>query len=106
MELDLYKNDGSILLSDLSKLRTTDGQTTSTLDHLFKVTGFKQINRTHVAIVRHFEHCIQVFNQIDNSIQTLAGTCGVRGFADGEVGIGNFITPTLWKKMSETQTSC
>jgi len=92
MELDKYKNDGSLLLSTNSGLLTTDGQTTSTLVS-FSVAGFTQLNTTHVVLVDVVGHCIKLLTREDNNISVMAGSCGTRGFKDGGVGVGQLFNP-------------
>ena len=84
MELDLHRNDGSILFSDLTELKTTNGMQTSVISSGYgEISGFKQLNSTHVVIVAYSYHCIKMINQEDRSNVTLAGTCGASGFEDG-----------------------
>jgi len=92
MELDKYKNDGSLLLSTSSGLKTTDGQTTSTLVS-FLATGFIQLNTTHVVLVDHISHCIKLLNREDNNIRVMAGSCGTSGNKEGGVGVGQLFNP-------------
>jgi len=92
MELDKYKNDGSLLLGTTSGLLTTDGQTTSTLV-TFLVTGFTQLNTTHVVLVGYNSHCIKLLTRGDNNIKVMAGSCGTRGYKEGGVGVGQLHSP-------------
>jgi len=92
MELDKYRNDGSLLLSTDSGLLTTDGQTTSTLVS-FTVTGFTQLNTTHVVLVDRGSHCIKLLIRENNNIKVMAGSCGTRGYREGGVGVGQLYNP-------------
>jgi len=92
MELDKYKNDGSLLLGTSKGLLTTDGQTTSTLVS-FTVTGFTQLNTTHVVLVDRTSHCIKLLNREDNNIKVMAGSCGTFGYKEGGVGVGQLSYP-------------
>ena len=84
MELDLNRNDGSILFTDFSKLKTTNGTQTSVISPRYRfITSFKQLNSSHVVIVDQNVHCIQVYNREDNIQGSLAGTCSTSGFEDG-----------------------
>ena len=84
MELDLHRNDGRILFSDSSQLKKFNGTQTSPLSSSYgEITGFKQLNSTHVVIVAYSYHCIKMINQEDRSNVTLAGTYGASGFEDG-----------------------
>jgi len=78
MELDKYKNDGSFLLGTSSGLITTDGQTTSTLVSL-TVTGFTQINTTHIALADRNSHCMKIMARDKNTTSVMAGSCGSKG---------------------------
>jgi len=96
MELDLYRDDGSTsIMFSYKYLNTTDGTTPTTLATIQSsyITGFKQVNRTHVAVAAHSQHCIKMLNRVDNSIRTLAGTCGSRGYVEGGVGTGRLYYP-------------
>jgi len=92
MELDKYKNDGNLLLGTSSGLLTTDGQTTSTLDSSY-VTGFTQLNTTHVVMVDFNSHCIKLLTRADNNIKVMAGSCGTSGYKEGGVGVGQLHNP-------------
>jgi len=92
MELDKYKNDGRLLLGTGSGLLTTDGQTTSTLV-AFTVTGFTQLNTTHVVLVDFDSHCIKLLAREDNNIRVMAGSCGTSGYKEGGVGVGQLRSP-------------
>jgi len=96
MELDLYRDDGSTsIMFSYKYLNTTDGTTPTTLATIQSsyITGFKQVNRTHVAVAAHSQHCIKMLNRVDNNLRTLAGTCGRRGYVEGGVGTGRLYYP-------------
>jgi len=95
MELDLYRDDGSIMFSSYKYLKTTDGTTPTTLANIQSsfITGFKQVDKTHVAVVAHNLHCIKMLNRVDNSLRILAGKCDNRGYVEGGVGTGRLYTP-------------
>jgi len=95
MELDLYRNDGSIMFRTWEYLKTTDGTTPTTLATIqsSSITGFKQVNKTHVAVAAYSQHCIKMLNRVDNSLRTLAGTCGSEGYVEGGVGTGRLRYP-------------
>jgi len=92
MELDKYKNNGSLLLGTDNGLLTTDGQTTSTLVS-FELTGFTQLITTHVVLVDYRSHCIKLLTREDNNIKVMAGSCGTRGYKEGGVGLGQLYYP-------------
>jgi len=92
MELDKYKNDGSLLLGTSSGLLTTDRQTTSTLVS-FHVRGFTQLNTTHVVLADYSSHCIKLLTREDNNIKVMAGSCGSWGYKKGGVGVGQLSNP-------------
>jgi len=92
MELDKYKNDGSLLLGTDSGLLTTDGQTTSTLAS-FWLMGFTQFNTTHVVLVNYHSHCIKLLTREDNNIKVMAGSCDTYGYKEGGVGVGQLYYP-------------
>ena len=84
MSSDLYRNDGSILFSNSSQIHTTNGKQTSVVSSGYRlITGFKQLNFSHIVIVDNNDHCIMMLKREDNSRLTLAGTCGASGFEDG-----------------------
>ena len=84
MELDLHKNDGSILFTNSTQLQTTNGEQTSVVSSGYRsITGFKQLNSSHVVIVDYSESCLRIFNRLDESQVILAGTCGTPGSKDG-----------------------
>ena len=84
MEFDLYRNDGSILFADYTNLQNMDKKTTSVVASGFRsVTGFKQLNSSHVAVVDYASHCIRIVNREDNSNIVRAGVCDIKGFVDG-----------------------
>jgi len=88
MDEDNYRNDGSILIGSDHGFQTTQGSALANLVTSVWVTGFIQINQTNIALVDHHIHCIKLLDRNDNSTQTLAGTCGSSGYADGIVGVG------------------
>lgn len=95
MEVDLYKNDGSILFATWGSLKTAKEMSASivmTVSSEF-LSGFKQLNKSHVAVPLYREHCVKILNRKDNSVQTLAGTCGTSGNTDGRLGTGKFHYP-------------
>jgi len=92
MELDKYRNDGSLLLGTSSGLLTTDGQTTSTLVSSY-VSGFTQLSTTHVVLVYRTSHCIKLLTREVNNIKVMAGSCGTSGYKEGGVGVGRLTYP-------------
>lgn len=92
MELDKYKDDGSILISSNKHLQTTNGKETSNLLS-FLITSFTQGETTLVYIVDHYRHCIKKFNRKKSKLRTLAGTCATSGYAEGTVGVGRLNRP-------------
>jgi len=95
MEPDLYRDDGSIMFSIWEYLKTTNGTTPTTLATIQSsdITGFKQVNKTHVAVVDYDQNCIKMLNRVDNNLRTLAGTCGSEGYVEGGVGTGRLYRP-------------
>ena len=101
LELDLYKNDGSILFSDYRMMKSTDGNTTETIvgstssgyqegigsAARFKtITGFTQISKTNVAIVDYPSHCLRMLNRKTQTTSRLAGVCTTYGNVNGKSG--------------------
>ena len=85
MEVDLYKNDGSILYSDVNYLKTTDGKSYKTLFLGFVfVSGFLQITNDKVVVVDNLMHCLRLIDRTSNTNRRLVGTCHGPGFADGK----------------------
>ena len=84
LDVDIYRNDGSILFADKIQLKTTNGQTTTAVASGFSyITGFKQLNTSYVAVVDYYSHCIRMVNREDNSNKPFAGSCGTKGYVDG-----------------------
>ena len=72
------------MFSDSTQLITTNGKQTSVVSSGYgKITGFKQLNSSHVVIVDTLRDCLKMFNRKDDSQALLAGTCGISGFEDG-----------------------
>jgi len=92
MEFDKYTNDGSLLLGTDRGLLTTDRQTISSLVS-FSVTGFTQLNATHVVLTDDDSHCIKLLTREDNSIKVMAGSCYASGKKEGRVGVGQLNYP-------------
>jgi len=76
-------------------LKTSDGATTSTVANFPScfIPGFKQLNKTHVLVLKHCEYCIKLLSRKDNSLKTVAGSCGRHGIIDGGLGVGRFKYP-------------
>ena len=84
MEFDLSRNDGSILFSHREGLKTTDGKKATEVASGFdSVTGFRQLNASHIVLVEHYNHCLKMYNRKDKSAKLFAGKCGLRGHVDG-----------------------
>ena len=84
LEADIHKNDGSILFADEIQLKTTNGKTTTVVAPGFSfITGFKQINSSHILVVDSSIHCVKMVNREDNSNTVFAGLCNAKGFVDG-----------------------
>ena len=101
LELDLYKNDGSILFSDHYMMKSTDGNTTETIvgtaspgyqegkesaARFNGIIGFTQISETNVAIVDHSSHCLRMLNRKTQTTSRLAGVCTTYGNVNGKSG--------------------
>ena len=72
------------MFSNRKELKTTNGKTTTVVAPGFSsITGLKQIDSSHVAVVDGGNYCIYLVNREADSIIELAGTCGYRGFVDG-----------------------
>lgn len=99
MELDLYVNN-SILFSDGNCLKTTTNGVTSELvvgsatssgykedvgdaARFTRITGFSQINSTHILIADLGNHCIRMLNRETKETSPFAGKCKESGFQDG-----------------------
>ena len=88
MELDLYKNDGSILFADYKTLKSSNGKSTeAVVSSGSQITGFKQLNSSHVVFVEKEYHCIRVYSREKRSFSRLVGQRGTSskyyGFVDG-----------------------
>lgn len=114
MEMDLAAA-GSILFSDASSLRTTNGIRTATIagkpttngyaeiigeTALFHfITGFRQLSKNKVAVVDNMNHCVRLVDRKTGRAATLAGTCAKPGYADGTQAL--FDWP--WQIISDNQ---
>jgi len=95
MERDNYLDDGSILFSTLNHLRNTDGYKILTLatSPEAKITGFKQVNSTHIIMASFNNHCLYILNRQDLSTNIFAGTYKQSGNSNGRLGHGRFNSP-------------
>lgn len=91
MEVDRYIT-GNILFSDDFSLKTTDGQTVTTITHLSalisyqtnsdtssvlnNVRGFTQISPTEIVLADYGNHCLRLFNRVTHELSVYAGICG------------------------------
>jgi len=107
MEDDWYKNDKSLLFSTDSHLGTTNGKKNTNLVTVSKqdITGFKQLNSTHVVFVVSKKHCVKLLDRINNGVTTIAGTCGWGGYREGKVGTGRLASPSHVAINSENSQS-
>lgn len=94
MSADLYRNDGSILFSDGYRLKTSNGSNTELICSISSyITGFLQINSTHVWIVLLHSSCIKVVDRTTNQISLVSGVCGTKGSDDGNATTAKFYSP-------------
>lgn len=93
MELDQYKNDGSILYGAYQYLANT-ASSTSLLRVTQSAVRFKQINSTHVVLSLSSRNCLWILNRVDGRFKEFAGTCGSAGYNRGRVGTGKFSSPS------------
>ena len=98
MEMDRHE-DGNILFSDRSSLKTTDSNETKTIvgratKHAYRegageaarfsgITGFYQINSRTVVVVDQSNHCLRHIDRPTAQTQPFSGTCTKSGYADG-----------------------
>lgn len=92
LELDRYRNDGSLLVSTNINFLTIDG-TTAAIIIPRPVHGFTQVNATHVVITESSQHCIKMLNRNNGAEELIAGTCGTAGYSEGGLGVGQFYYP-------------
>jgi len=104
MQLDLAKNDGSILFAASDSLHTSDGKTLETVAmfHEGLITGFEQLNESHVVLVNRNQHCLKILDRQTNNVRIFAGTCGSQGYREGAVNFGLFTFPSNAIKDSQT----
>ena len=65
------------------------------------ITGFAQLNMTHVALVDHGNHCIRMVDRLQRSATTLAGQCGQPGDDNGPLLQSKFYQPYSIIKRSD-----
>lgn len=98
MEPDLHV-PGNILFSEYYALRTTDGETISTIAgstsssgnivavgqraRFGQMSGFRQISSTHVVVVDHIHSCLRLVSRITLQTSWYAGYCGGNGYSQG-----------------------
>ena len=88
MEFDLSRNDGSILFSSRNGLKTTNGKKTTEVASGFNsITGFRQLNASHIVLVEHYNDCLKMYNRKDKSTKFFAGACGRHGHVDGSSAV-------------------
>lgn len=94
MELDI-SNHGckNILVSSWPHLMSTDGDERKTLMSNILSTGFTQVDRTRVALIDYDHSCLKMVDRDLETIETLAGTCGSKGYVEGGVGVGKLNHP-------------
>lgn len=93
MEVDQFKNDGSILIGTNKNLQTTNGKITTDLTY-FRAVGFTQVNKTNVVIVDRNHHCLKMLNREYSSLEVFAGQCGLAGgYIDGDASVGRLRYP-------------
>lgn len=92
LEKDLAKNDGTILYSDENSISNNDNGN-MIADDFTRISGFKQLNSTHIAIVDTYSHCVYMLHRGagprgGSTTQPFAGKCGplFNGFIDGVPG--------------------
>lgn len=104
MEQDLLL-EGYLLYSDRTEIKTTNFITTnSLLTGAGLITGFAQINRTHLAFADYTQHCVRIFDRSSipgGGLRVLSGQCGSYGFVDGDTGDAKFNFPHSIIKSSE-----
>lgn len=57
------------------------------------LSGFEQINSSHVIIIDVYNHCVRMLNRNTNTTSTLVGICGYSGYRDGYLSSARFNTP-------------
>ena len=101
MERDKLQKE-NILFTDGNALKTTNGQTTSTIIGSAResgyidakgeqarfnyITGFTQLDARRVVVVDNGNNCVRLIDRISRTAEPLAGRCGTYGNQDG---IGN-----------------
>lgn len=98
MEKDLSR-EGFIMFSDGASLETTNGKTTYKIVGVADqtgymegvgraarfgwITGFAQLNETHVMIVDSQNHCLRIVDRRINTSGKFVGECGTSGYLNG-----------------------
>lgn len=57
------------------------------------ITGFRQINSTHVLLADHDNHCIRLVDRVAQRSMSLAGKCKEFGHKDGSIEESRFYRP-------------
>lgn len=98
LERDIH-NKENILFTDGNALKTTNGQTTSTIIGSSKdsgysnskgeaarfnyVTGFTQLDARRVVVVDNGNNCVRLIDRVSRTVELLVGRCGSYGYLDG-----------------------
>lgn len=74
-----------VMLSEVAGIATQSGYTEGVGEdaRFDDITGFTQINDTHVAAADHHNHCLRWVNRLNRVTSPLAGECGSSGNIDG-----------------------
>lgn len=57
------------------------------------LSGFKQVNATHVVVLDNSNHCVRIVDRTTNRTSTLAGRCWSSGYVDGSFPDARFKLP-------------
>jgi len=76
MEVDKYKNDGSLIVATYRGLFTTNGNTTTNLlPYNHAVSSFIQVNASFLVLVDRTFYCIKTLERKSGQVKVLTGKC-------------------------------
>ena len=87
---------GQILYSDIDKLHTTNGNNITDVFDMWEVNGtgiwgFTQTSEYDIVIVDRYNHCLRLYNRLQDTVKKLVGSCDCKspGLRDGTAALFN-----------------
>ena len=79
MEVDVQDADSILYSTDSGYMKVVGsggGSTSTVLSVSTRITGFVQLNSSHVTFVDYYNHCLRTVNRLTSAVSNLAGSCG------------------------------